>query len=75
MGIACRGVAGAMSAPKGNEMQGKGSIRFAELFADTVQAHGVAWAAAHYAKKGMPLWECMFWLRATRVAPAFVRLA
>lgn len=48
-------------------MQGKGSIRFAELFADTVQAHGVAWAAAYYAKKGMPLWECVFWLRATAV--------
>ncbi len=49
-------------------MAGKGSIRFAELFADTVRAHGVKWAASYYAKRGMPLWECLFWLRATGVA-------
>jgi hypothetical protein len=48
-------------------MQGKGSVRFGELFADTVRVHGLAWAVAHYAKRGMPLWECLFWVRATGV--------
>ena len=48
-------------------MQGKGDVRFAELFADTVAVHGLAWAAAHYAKRGMPIWECLFWVRATGV--------
>ena len=49
-------------------MQGKDSIRFSEMFADTVECHGVQWAARHYAKRGMAMWEVLFWLRATSKA-------
>ncbi len=46
-------------------MKGNGSIKFSELFADTVQCHGVAWAASYYAKHGMQCWEFLFWLKVT----------
>lgn len=49
-------------------MQGKGSIRFVELFRDTVECHGLAWAVRHYKARGMEAWEVVFWLRASRVA-------
>ena len=45
-------------------MNGKGSIRFLELFADTVAAHGWQWANAEYARCGMELWERRCWFRA-----------
>ena len=45
-------------------MHGTGNVRFGDLFADTVAAHGASWAAGYYAKRGMALWECLFWLRA-----------
>lgn len=46
-------------------MTGKGSIRFSELVADTVREHGLAWAAAYYAKKGLPLWQFLIFARSS----------
>lgn len=47
-------------------MNGKGNVRFSELFADTVAAHGAEWAHRFYCgKHGMAYWEFRFWLRAT----------
>lgn len=51
-----------------NIMRGNQTIRFSELFADTVLTHGIAWAAKHCAKRGMASWEFMHWLRSTGVA-------
>lgn len=47
-------------------MQGKGDVRFSELFADTVQAHGIYWAWIYYGSKGMQQWEFDFWCKATK---------
>ncbi len=48
-------------------MNGKGSVRFSDLFADTVSVHGIAWAWRHYVcKHGMADWEFAFWCRATK---------
>lgn len=44
-------------------MNGKGNIRFTELFIDTCKAHGVAWAHAYYLKHGMSTMEFGIWLR------------
>lgn len=44
-------------------MNGAGKIRFSELFADTILAHGELWAINYYTKRGMQEWELMFWLR------------
>lgn len=49
-------------------MRGSTRIPFSELFKDTVLTHGIAWAAKHYAKRGMQVWEFMHWVRATGVA-------
>jgi hypothetical protein len=46
--------------------RGTPAVPFSELFRDTVLAHGVRWAAAYYSKHGMPTWEFLFWLNATR---------
>ena len=47
-------------------MNGAGSIRFSELFADTVQAHGLFWAWCEYVERNkMPEWEWQFWVEAT----------
>lgn len=44
-------------------MNGSGQVRFSELFADTVSAHGTEWAYVYYCKQqGMPTWEWQFWL-------------
>ena len=44
-------------------MNGKGQIRFSELFADTVNTHGLRFAWAYYVTKhGMQPWEFRFWL-------------
>lgn len=45
-------------------MKGSQNIRFAELFRDTVQTHGLQWAISYYKKHGMEAWELVFWLRA-----------
>ena len=45
-------------------MHGTLSIHFSELFADTVNAHGIDWARAHYVKHGMTEWEFGFWAHA-----------
>ena len=43
-------------------MNGKGNIRFNELFADTVNCHGIVFAFDYYCgKHGMPVWEFIFW--------------
>lgn len=47
-------------------MSGKGSVRFSELFKDTVECHGILWSWQFYKTNGMPDWEFGFWLRATR---------
>jgi hypothetical protein len=38
-------------------------IRFTELWADNVHVFGAAWTAQHYRRRGMELWEALFWLR------------
>lgn len=48
---------------KGADMNGKGNIRFTELFIDTCKTHGVAWAHAYYLKHGMSATEFGIWLR------------
>ena len=46
-------------------MQGKGNVRFSELFRDTLEAHGWLFAYEHYVLKGgMADWEWQFWLGA-----------
>ena len=47
-------------------MQGKDSVRFSELFKDTVETHGMLWARNHYTKNGMADWEFAFWMHATK---------
>jgi hypothetical protein len=48
-------------------MRGSGQVRFSELFADTVKAHGVIWAHGYYCRKqGMAEWEFNFWLKVTQ---------
>lgn len=44
-------------------MKGSIAVRFSELFADTVEAHGFEWARCYYAKHGVTAWEFDFWLR------------
>lgn len=38
-------------------MRGTLSVPFSSLVQDTIQTHGIAWAAAYYAKRGLPLWQ------------------
>lgn len=42
-------------------------IRFSDLFADTVKCHGIYWSATYYKKRGMPVWEFLYWLKVTRL--------
>lgn len=42
-------------------MQGTIAVPFSELFADTVQAHGLKWARAEYRRCGMSDWEVDMW--------------
>jgi len=44
-------------------MRGSLSVRFSELFADTIQTHGVVFALCYYCKRGMTEWEFAFWMR------------
>jgi hypothetical protein len=45
------------------EMSGSQNIRFSDLFADTVNTHGLRFARKHYViKHGMQEWEFQFWL-------------
>lgn len=47
-------------------MNGKGNIRFTELFTDTMHKHGYLWSLEYYTcKKGMSYKEFRFWFRAT----------
>lgn len=48
-------------------MRGNDTIRFSDLFTDTVRTHGKFWAIKYYRKHGMQWWEVHFWLRATGV--------
>jgi hypothetical protein len=48
-------------------MQGSGSVRFSELFADTVNTHGIEWAKTYYTKRGMQEWEFNFWLNSRKL--------
>lgn len=38
-------------------MVGSPLVPFSELVRDTIRAHGLAWAAKYYAKRGLPLWQ------------------
>jgi len=42
-------------------MRGSITVPFSELFADTVNTHGIQWAKEYYLKNGMQLWEFNFW--------------
>ena len=42
-------------------MNGKGSVRFSDLFADTLLTHGYDWAKAYYAEHGMSEGEFNTW--------------
>lgn len=44
-------------------MHGTLNVPFSQLFADTVNTHGVAWSQRYYTSHGMPAWEWEFWLR------------
>ena len=46
-------------------MNGADSVRFSDLFLDTVRAHGLAWAWKHYSRKGMTRREFRIWARST----------
>jgi hypothetical protein len=43
-------------------MRGSLPITFLSLVRDTIDCHGIAWAADYYARR-MPAWEARFWLR------------
>lgn len=43
-------------------MQGKPEVPFSELFADTVQTHGIKWAHNYYRNHGVSLGEFSIWL-------------
>lgn len=42
-------------------MQGKGSVKFSELFADTLFTHGYDWSKAYYVENGMSEDEFNIW--------------
>lgn len=42
-------------------MNGKGNVRFFELFESTVRTHGSEWAHNYYTSHGMQEWEWGFW--------------
>lgn len=45
--------------------RGSVALPFAQLFADTVIAHGGEWARRYYLRNGMREWEFRFWAVAT----------
>lgn len=48
-------------------MKGTESVRFSDLFADTLNTHGVKFAHRHYVTKGgMPQWEFRHWMKVSR---------
>ena len=63
MGGACKKASRRGARDERDNMTGKGNIRFSTLVADTIEAHGLAWAAAYYAKKGLPLWQFLIFAR------------
>ena len=43
-------------------LKGYNDVLFSDLFADTVNAHGVSWAHTYYClDNGMPEWEFVCW--------------
>ena len=44
-------------------MNGSQSVRFSELFADTLCAHGVMWSFDYYTSHGMSELEFSLWFR------------
>ena len=46
-------------------MRGTLTIPFSALVADTIEAHGLTWAAKHYAKRGLPLWQFLIFARSS----------
>ena len=42
-------------------MQGKGNVRFSDLFADTLNTYGYEWAKAYYLSHGMSEGEFSVW--------------
>lgn len=51
-------------------MQGKGNIRFSDLFKDTAETHGIEFAYNYYVRKhNMAYWEFRFWLNSTDTDP------
>lgn len=43
-------------------MSGKGDVRFSELVADTIKAHGLMWSYGYYVQRnGMKAWEFFLW--------------
>ena len=43
-------------------MNGKGQVRFSELFADTIKTHGMVFGFEYYVNKhGMQTWEFGLW--------------
>ena len=42
-------------------MSGKGNVRFSELFADTLLAHGYDWSKGYYLEHGMSENEFQVW--------------
>lgn len=45
-------------------MSGVKTVRFSDLFADTVNTHGTIWAWNYYSKRGMSQKEFRIWRKA-----------
>lgn len=45
-------------------MNGKGDVRFSDMFRETIRTHGFSYAHKHYVVRGkMSVWEWLFWCR------------
>lgn len=62
---ACRFQQHPKSKERRQTMFGNQSVRFSELFKDTVKVFGVVDAWKHYSKHGMQRWEFRFWCKLT----------
>ena len=49
-------------------MNGSLTLRFSEMFADTVATHGSDWARQHYTRNGMTDTEFFLWVAICGVA-------
>ena len=43
-------------------LRGAPGVTFTSMVADTIKAHGLAWAVAYYYKR-LPTWEARFFIR------------